>query len=243
MARPSGGEASRPVAHVFVEDLSSPALAADDERHLASVLRLRDGEHVTACDGAGSVIPCVVGIAGRGRVHLEPQGEPVQQARPSPAITIAFALVKGDRPEWAVQKLVEIGVDRIVPLVTARTVVRPTGAAATARSVRLRRVAREAAMQCRRAYLAHVDEVTTLDALLAGSGSDLAVAEAHGRPPSLDTPTLVVGPEGGFADGEVEAGVARVRLGPHVLRTETAAVVSGTLLASLRDGLVLAPPR
>jgi 16S rRNA (uracil1498-N3)-methyltransferase len=231
------------VAHVFVEDLSSPALAPDDERHLASVLRLRDGEHVTACDGAGSVVSCLVSNAGRGRIHLEPQGEPVREARPTPAITIAFALVKGDRPEWAVQKLVEIGVDRIVPLVTARTVVRPTGAAASARNVRLRRVAREASMQCRRAFLPEVEEVTALDTLLTGSGGGLAVAEAQGLPPVLDTPTLVVGPEGGFADSEIGDGVPRVRLGPHVLRTETAAVVGGTLLASLRAGLVLAWPR
>ncbi len=231
------------MAHVFVEELSSPALSADDERHLASVLRLRDGEHVTACDGAGSVVTCLVSTAGRGRINIEAEGEAVHEARPAPALTIAFALVKGDRPEWAVQKLVEIGVDRIVPIVTARTVVQPTGAAATARSVRLRRVAREAAMQCRRAYLPDVDEVTALETLLAGTGSGLAVADAQGMPPSLDTPTLVVGPEGGLADGEVEDGVARVRLGPHVLRTETAAVVAGTLLASLRANLVLARPR
>jgi 16S rRNA (uracil1498-N3)-methyltransferase len=231
------------MAHVFVEDLSSPAMGADDERHLSSVLRLRDGEHVTACDGAGTVVLCLVRTAGRGHIHLEPESEPLHETRPAPLLTIAFALVKGDRPEWAVQKLVEVGVDRIVPLLTARTVVRPAGAAATARSVRLRRVAREAAMQCRRAYLPEVDEVTALEALLADTGDGLAVAEAQGLPPVLETPTLVVGPEGGFAEGEVADVVPRVRLGHHVLRTETAAVVGGILLASLRAGLVLAPPR
>ena len=101
-----------------------------------------------------------------------------------PPVTVAFAPPKGDRPEWAVQKLTELGVDRIVPLVAARSVVRWTGDRAAAPVERLRRVAREAAMQSRRAWLPVVEEPSSFAAVAARPGAALAVA--GGDPPSLD---------------------------------------------------------
>ena len=218
-------------AHAFVDDLAAPALTADDRHHLERVLRLRPGDEVTVSDGAGGRLRCRFGP------RLEPVGEVERVVRAEPAVTVAFAVVKGQRPEWAVQKLTEIGVDRIVPLLSARSVVRwPTGEAAGQLS-RLRRVAREAAVQSRRVWLPEVDAVVPFESLAGGPG--VAVAHPGGEPPSLDRSVVLVGPEGGWEAWELEvAGPALVGLGPSVLRTETAAVVAGTLLCALRAGTV-----
>jgi 16S rRNA (uracil1498-N3)-methyltransferase len=195
------------------------------------VLRLRAGDEITVSDGAGGRRLCRFGPA------LEPAGEIERQPRLAPTVTVGFAVVKGQRPEWAVQKLTEIGVDRIVPLVAARSVVRwPAGEASTQLS-RLRRVAREAAMQSRRVWLPEVAGVTGVAELAATSG--VALAHPGGGPPALDRPVLLVGPEGGWDDAELAAAPALVGLGPSVLRTETAAVVAGALLCALRSGTVM----
>lgn len=149
---------------------------------------------------------------------------------------MAFAVVKGQRPEWAVQKLTEIGVDRIVPLLSARSVVRwPTGEAG-GHVARLRRVAREAAMQSRRVWLPVVGGVTPFEAMAAEPGA--ALAHPGAGPPALDHPAVLVGPEGGWDDAELAAAPALVGLGPSVLRTETAALVAGALLCALRAGVI-----
>ena len=103
---------------VFVDDLDAPSLAGDDEHHLRRVLRVRDGEEITLADGSGRWRAATFGdpVRAASAIHVEPE--------PVPMITIAFALVKGDRPEFVVQKLTELGVDRIVPFVAARSVVR-----------------------------------------------------------------------------------------------------------------------
>ncbi len=209
-------------------------LGAPDRHHLERVLRLRAGEAVTASDGGGRWVRCrwVDGPAG-----LEVDGEVVVEPAPSPPVTVAFAPVKGERPEWAVQKLTEVGVDRIVPLVTARSVVRWEGDRGAAAVERWRRVAREAAMQSRRAWLPVVDVPVAFAEAAGWDGAALAVA--GGDPPTLAGAIVLVGPEGGWEPSEIGAGLPTVGLGPNVLRTETAAVVAATLLVALRTGLLL----
>jgi 16S rRNA (uracil1498-N3)-methyltransferase len=211
---------------VFVDDLDDPVLAPHDAHHLRRVLRVRDGDDVTIADGAG-------------RWRHASFGDPVRATSPvlaepdvSPAITVAFALVKGDRPEVVVQKLTELGVDRIVPFVAARSVVRWDGDKAERNVERLRKVAREAAMQCRRARVPTVDAVVRFDDLV--SNGEVCIADLGGRPPTLRDASIAIGPEGGWADDERAAAAARVVLSPHVLRAETAAIAAGTLLTALR---------
>jgi 16S rRNA (uracil1498-N3)-methyltransferase len=163
-------------------------------------------------------------------------GEVERTARPDPPVTVAFAVVKGQRPEWAVQKLTEIGVDRIVPLLAARSVVRWPRGESAGQVVRLRRVAREAAMQSRRVWLPEVTGVTPFGEVAAQPGA--ALAHPGGGPPSLHRPVLLVGPEGGWDGGELDAGLPLVGLGPSVLRTETAAVVAAAYLCGIRAGTV-----
>jgi len=220
-------------AHVFVDDLDAPALGPADRHHLERVLRLRPGDAVSASDGAGGWRLCTLAA---GTAGLEPAGETATDERPSPPVTVAFALTKGERPEWAVQKLTEVGVDRIVPMAAARSVVRWTPDRAAAQVERLRRVAKEAAMQCRRTWLPEVEDLAGFVAVSARAGAALAAAD--GSPPSLAHPVVLVGPEGGWAEEELAAGLPRVALGPHVLRAETAAVLAGGLLCALRSGIV-----
>jgi 16S rRNA (uracil1498-N3)-methyltransferase len=224
------------VAHVFVADLSAPEVGAGDRHHLERVLRLRVGEAVTASDGAGRWVVC----RWAGEAALEVDGEVKVEAEPVPAVTVAFAPPKGERPEWAVQKLTELGVDRIVPLVAARSVVRWAGDRGEAVVARWRRVAREAAMQSRRAWLPVVEEAVQFGEAATWPGA--ALAAGGGDPPSLARPVVLVGPEGGWDADELAAELPTVALGPNVLRTETAAVAAGTLLVALRSGL-LAPQR
>lgn len=227
-----GGPAGRPGPLAFVADVERPVLDGGDRHHLATVLRLRPGDPLTVADGAGRWRPCRFGP------DLDPRGEVEVEARRVPPVTVAFAPVKGDRPEWVVQKLTELGVDRIVPFAAARSVVRWEGERAQRQVARLRRVAREAAMQSHRAWLPEVAPVATFAEVAAMPGA--ALAERAGGPPSLGRPVVLVGPEGGWSEEERAAGPPGMALGDLVLRAETAAVAAGALLCGLRAGLVAA---
>lgn len=212
--------------------MSQPVLDGDDRHHLERVLRVRVGDLVTVADGAGAWRCCMLAAAGR----LEPGGEVCHVPPPAPTLAVAFAVTKGDRPELAVQKLTELGIDRMTPFHAQRSVARWEGDRAARHVARLRRVAREASMQCRRTWLPVVDELADLRVLLGAPG--VALADPAGAPPTLAHPTVVIGPEGGFTDDERALASANVRLGPLVLRAETAAIAAGALLAGLRDDLV-----
>lgn len=216
---------------MFTADLDVPTLDAPDEHHLRRVLRLRPGDAVAAGDGQGAWRPCRLG----GGSVLEPDGEVRVEPRPEPAVTVGVALVKGERPELAVEKLTEVGVDHVMVLATARTVVRWDGERARRQVERLRAVALAASRQSRRPWLPEVSgPVAPLE--LAGPG--VAIADFGGVPPDLERPTVLVGPEGGWTDEERAGFDASVTLGPTVLRTETAAIAAGVVLCGLRSGVV-----
>ncbi len=229
----------RSAAQVFVEDPAAPELSADDAHHLLRVLRLAPGELVVAADGRGTTVVCTFTEDGR---LLEPAAPATHVSRPHPPVTVGFAPVKGDRPEWVVQKLTELGVDRIVLLSAERSVVRWSEGRLGHAMARLGRVSREAAAQSRRAWLPELEAPMPLGALAAGI-EDLAVAEIDGEPPSTGHMAIAVGPEGGWGDAERSLGLPRVRLGDAVLRAETAALAAATLLTGLRAGLVEPAPR
>lgn len=219
---------------VLVPDLDAPSLDPTDRHHLERVLRARPGDLITATDGIGGRRLCRFAAGG----ELEPGGDVEREPAWTPTLTVAIALTKGARPELAVQKLTELGVDRIVVFHAARSVARWSGGRDEHHLGRLRRVAREAAMQSQRARLPEVAEVSSFAAV--ASLPDAALADRGGGPPSLEHPVLLVGPEGGWAPEERAAGLPSVCLGPHVLRAETAAMAAGALLAALRNNSVVA---
>jgi 16S rRNA (uracil1498-N3)-methyltransferase len=216
--------------HVFVDDLDVPAVSEDDAHHLDRVLRLRAGDPLTAADGAGRWRSVRYGAP------LEVAGEVVDVGRPDPPLTVACALVKGERPELVVQKLTELGIDRIAVFAARRSVVRWDDDRAARHLERLRRVAREASMQSRRCWLPEVTGVLTFDEVVALDG--VALADRDGPPLNPSVHALAIGPEGGWDDDEAVADVPRVGLGRHVLRAETAAIAAGVVLAAARDGFI-----
>jgi 16S rRNA (uracil1498-N3)-methyltransferase len=217
-----------------VDDLESPSLSGEDRHHLERVLRLRSGEAVTVSDGRGGWRACRYTKGG-----LAPDGAVAHEAPLSPPLTVGFALTKGDRPEWVVQKLTEVGIDHIVPFVSQRTIVRWDGEKGQRRLERLRAIARGAAMQSRRVWLPTVHDVASLADVVARLGPSFVMGHpgSSGRV-NLKQPSVLVGPEGGFTPEELASGLALVDLGPGILRAETAAMAAGVLLAALRAGVV-----
>lgn len=250
---PEGWPADVPAsAHLFIAsaaDLGGTIeVGGEDGHHLARVLRLRTGEAVTVADGAGVWRPYRVTEVAAPGVHLEATAAIRQEPTPSRRLAVAFALTKGDKPDLVVQKLTELGVDRIAPVLAERSVSRPDPDRAGSAAERWRRIAREAARQCRRATLPAVEDVAPLAALSGHPG--LVVAERGGLPaedlgsPPGDEVLVVVGPEGGLADPEVDALApwARLDLGPHILRAETAAIAAAAILVARRTGPGGRPP-
>jgi 16S rRNA (uracil1498-N3)-methyltransferase len=214
-------------------------LEGQEGRHAATVKRLRAGEAVLLSDGRGGLAHAVVDAAGRDTVDLTITGRADADA-PAPRVLLAQALVKGDRGELAVELATEAGVDGILPWRAARCVARweegPRGEKALAR---WRSTVREAAKQARRPWLPIVEEPVGTAALARRVAAvDLAVVlheAASERLADVSLPShgellLVVGPEGGITDTELDALVAAgalpVRLGPEVLRASTAAAVA-----------------
>ena len=249
---------------MLVGDPAAPVLEPADARHLERVLRLAPGEVVVATDGRGRWTRCRY----RGGGTLDVDGPVELDAAPFPALTVAFAPVKAERPEWVVQKLTELGVDRIVVLSTTRSVVRWDSGRARAVLDRLRRVATAAAAQARRVWLPEVagvvglgdledlvgledleglegiedlEGIETVSGVPGRAGSDrsgIALAEPGGPPPAPELTTIAVGPEGGWSPEELSSGLPTVGLSAHVLRAETAAIAAGVLLGALRAGTV-----
>jgi 16S rRNA (uracil1498-N3)-methyltransferase len=221
-------------AHVFVSDLETLVLRPEDRHHLSRVLRLRPGEAVSAADDRGSWRACRF----RDGPALDPDGQIELRTPLEPTLTVGFALTKGERVEWTVQKLTELGVDRIIPMVSERTVVRWDPHKVARNLDRLRAIARQAAMQSRQSRIPTVETVALFAQMVDGSPSGVALAEREGGPPSLEHPTVLVGPEGGWSETELASGLPRVGIGPSVLRAETAAIAVASVLAGLRVGLV-----
>ncbi|MFM8563756.1 MAG: RsmE family RNA methyltransferase [Acidimicrobiia bacterium] len=222
-------ERRRAAAHVFVDDLAHPVPHPDDVHHLQRVLRLRDGETVSASDGRGGWRSCVWSsgtLAPVGGMHAEPRVR---------SLAVAFALCKGDKPEVIVQKLTELGVDTVVPFVSERSVVKWDAEKSVRNVERWRKVAHEAAMQSRQVYLPTItDVVPSIDDLVNRSSFEWTVAEPGGGVVAATVSAIAVGPEGGFTDDELARFVVRVGLPGGVLRAETAAVVAGALLVAAR---------
>lgn len=219
--------AGSPGPHVFVESLDHPVVHEDDLHHLSRALRMRPGDALTVADGDGNWAPAE--FAEQGPLTLT--GDVVHVPAPTEPTTVAFSLVKGQKPELVVQKLTELGVDRIVVLDAERSVVRWDDKKVASHLDRFERIIREASMQSHRVRL------PTIEALLPAidhlSTPDVAAAHFGGQPIGRSHRSIAIGPEGGWSPAEVAAiGARTVTLGATVLRAETAAIAAGTLLSA-----------
>lgn len=219
----------RAAAHALVDDVDVPVLDESAVHHLFRVLRVRDGETVTVTDGAGGWRRCRA-VAGT----IEADGDVVREPVRDRATEIAFAIPKQDRPEWIVQKLTEVGVDRIVLLHAERSVVRWSPDRAEKHLTKLRRVAAEALQQSRGVRLPEVEgPLPALDVLrsshAAEPGAERSLADIAAL--TVGDRCVAIGPEGGWSEAELTAAAGTVRIGSTVLRVETAALVAGAQLS------------
>ena len=213
--------------HVFVSDLERPELTDGDRHHLFRSLRLRDGDTLTLSDGQGSWRSGLFGAI------IEPTGPIYQVASPAYRVGLGVALTKAAKPEFAVQKATELGIDDLVVFETEHSVARWDKAKRSRNEQRLIKVAREAAMQSRRVTIPTVQVLSDLEPLLAGSG--VARADFDGIPMNSQHRLVLIGPEGGWSKRERDMIPDVVDLGPMVLRAETAAVVASAFLVTSRD--------
>jgi 16S rRNA (uracil1498-N3)-methyltransferase len=223
------------------------ALDADDHHYLIRVRRLRAGDTVTLFDGEGREADAEITAVTDGGASLR-VGAPRDVREPDAVhLTVLLSVIKGDRTEWAIQKLVELGVDRIVPVLAARCVVKLEGKRAADRHRRYQAVAEDACRQCGRATIPEVDPPRSLAEALARAperavklmlwerarGASLRAA-LPAQPP--EAVALLVGPEGGFTDAEAELAASEgwrpVGFGPRILRSETAAVAAAAAVAA-----------
>src|SRR5215475_6844828 len=227
----------------FSSDLKVAQLSADETRHLRSVLRLNSGDEIYLFDGAGREFHGRVKTLARNSTEVTIV-EQVEPARPeSPLnLTLAIGLLKGEKFDLVIQKATELGVTRIVPVITARTDVKiHSEADAKRKTSRWQRIALEATKQCGRAVVMKIETPAAFPDVVKTRHDDLGImfAECDGVPLNKaagDSQTVIalVGPEGGWANLELaqacEAGWQIVTLGGRTMRAETAAIVIAALL-------------
>jgi 16S rRNA (uracil1498-N3)-methyltransferase len=223
-------------AHVFVAALDDEcAVEGPDGHHLQRARRLVAGEFVTAADGSGAWRRYEIVESERGRLLLAARGETMVEPAPQIGVVLAIALTKGGI-DHAVARVTELGVAGVIPVRCERSVARWDARKAATAVARLRDVAREAAAQSRRARIPEIGDLAGVADLAPVPG--VVVADVTGSParelawPPGGRWTIVVGPEGGFSPAEVAilAAAPRLRLGPHVLRAETAPVAAAAVV-------------
>jgi 16S rRNA (uracil1498-N3)-methyltransferase len=212
--------------------------------HLLRVLRLGVGSAVTLFDGTGGEYAARIELLQKDAVRIEVGAHAVSERESPLAVTLAQGISRGERMDWVIQKATELGVRRIVPIFTERSVVRLDARQAQKKSQHWRGIAVAACEQCGRNHLPELAAPVDLQDFLASAAHEDALRVLLspagtlriGAIEPLEKITLLIGPEGGLALAEKAAAVAQgfveVQLGPRVLRTETAAIAA---LAALQQ--------
>ncbi len=224
------------------------ALPPSQTHHAMRVLRLKKGDSVILFNGDGAEYAAVIVEASRDRFALDVTGRETMDREAPFAVTLAQAVSGGERMDYTIQKAVELGVAAIQPLEARRSVVRLSAERAQKRLAHWQAVAIAACEQCGRNRVPRVLPLVQLDGFLASRAMQrdegrrvlLSPSSARGLR-ELDRPVggivMLAGPEGGFSLEEeraaVQAGFVPIRLGPRVLRTETAAVAALAAMQAL----------
>ena len=227
-------------------------ITGDDAKHISTVLRAKVDEEIIICDGYGTDYLCrLIGI-NKKQVLAEIIEKYENKNEPELKITLYQGLPKGDKMELVIQKYIEIGVDRIIPVITDNTVVK-IGDKAEKKNLRWNKIAEAAAKQCGRGKIPHVDKILSFkDAVETSKTLDGAIIPYENerkknirefvksfRGKSIG---IFIGPEGGFSENEitlcVENNISSVSLGKRILRTETAGLVTSVILLYELEGLI-----
>jgi len=225
------------------------ALTGEDAFHIAKTLRMKAGEALTLCDGAGSDYACVITRVDPAQVVVRVEAVRPTTGEPSLFLTLYQALPKGDKMDTIIQKTVELGVSRIVPVITQRCVSRPDIAALAKKVARWQKIAKEAAQQCGRGIVPQVCNMQNFTDTVLNADADVRLFfyELGGAavqtllPAGVKNCAMMIGSEGGFAESEAafacNNGFFAAGLGPRILRCETAPVVAASVLMHITGNL------
>ena len=224
-------------------------IGGQDAHHIARVLRMRAGESLMLCDGVGTDYRSIVETVVDGEVTVKILERIPTQSEPSVRVTLYQGLPKSEKMDWIIQKCVEIGVDRVVPVAMTRSIVRLKPDEGTKKQARWQKIAAEAAGQSGRGCIPRVEAPLTLKQALQQLKSVPAVVfyEGGGQPLSqlvekdMTELAIVVGPEGGFDEAEIdllkENGAQMATLGKRILRCETAPLVALSVIMQLTENM------
>ncbi|HEX3723406.1 MAG TPA: 16S rRNA (uracil(1498)-N(3))-methyltransferase [Nitrolancea sp.] len=218
------------------------SLPGQQSRQIANVLRLAPGDVIELFNGDGYAYPATIVELRRSEVDVKIERRVAGIPIPAPPLHLALALIKQDRFEFALQKVTELGVERLIPIRTERTVISFSVDRALARQQRWQRIAEEAAEQSGRSSVPLIEPVSSLPELLAEQ-TDRRVVILWEDEHAIDLVRLlddknplllVVGPEGGFSSAEIDlarqSGERTASLGPLTLRAETAAMAAAAVV-------------
>ena len=236
----------------FVENINEAdiTLTGDNAHHIGRSLRMKPGEEVTVCC-CGMDYNCVISEITQDTVYLELKEKIRCAAEPDIEVTLFQAVPKLDKLETIIQKTVELGVTRIVPVLSRRCVSRPTEKDFEKKLVRLNKIAQEAAKQSGRgiipqvmpmiSYKKAVEEMAELDKSIILYEEEGGISFSEVNFDGIKSVGILIGSEGGFdkeeADLAADAGAARVWLGKRILRCETAPITAMSILMFLTNNM------
>ena len=235
------------IPRVYIAEQLSPdstiELSPETSHYLLKVLRMNEGRELIAFDGCGGEYPATISSATK-KIATISTGEKVNEHRESPLNThLAIGLSRGERFDWVLQKATELGVTSITPLFTERTEVKLTGDRLQKKYEHWKQISISACEQCQRNFLPILNNATHFSDYIATESSELKFVLHHRSDQSLseygtpDSVSLLIGPEGGLSEEEIQqaenSGFRHLTLGPRILRTETAPIVSLSLVQSL----------
>ncbi len=219
---------------------STFVLEPGPSQHLARALRMQVGDSLILFDGRGGQYPATISALSKKLVTVATAAYDSHEAESPLAVHLGIAISRGDRMDWVVQKATELGVTQITPLTTERTEVKLKGERADKKVAHWQQIATSACEQCGRNRIPLIEPLTGISSWLDNTVAEVKLV-LHHRTLNADTPevtpsslALLIGPEGGLSETEIAVSEAQgyqsLRLGPRVLRTETAPLAAITLL-------------
>lgn len=224
-------------------------LNEEQSRHIAKSLRMRVGDMLMLTCGDGNDYGCMIDEIDRAAVTLSVCYQQANSSEPSVKVTLYQGVPKGDKMEDIIQKCTELGVTCICPVLTKRSVSRPDEKSAKKKQLRYQKIALEAAQQSGRGIVPEIGEMVSLDQAVEKDKSEIKILfyEGGGAPlteiigKDIKSVSIYIGPEGGFAEDEVERiranGAAVATLGKRILRTQTAPVAALSAIMLLTGNL------
>lgn len=226
-------------------------LNEEQSRHIARSLRMKKGDMLTVCDGAGTDYGCIIDEITKDFVALSVCYKQASNSEPSIKVSLFQGVPKGDKMEDIIQKCVELGIYEITPVLTKRSVSRPDEKQAQKKQARYQKIALEAAQQSGRGIVPKINKMQNFKQAVQNCNADVKILFYEGGGKSIKSIVnenknassfaIFIGPEGGFEKEEVDEilnfGGINATLGARILRTQTAPVAALAAIMLLTDNL------